>query len=293
MKKNTPNRTVLVGLLLSAVVAQGAVSVELNFDNLSTGNIDGQDGWRVTDQPNRSATVVSGGLSYSAGTVNRNGGSQALQLVLEDTGLGSDPTTDFVGRNITPVGAAGDTVYFSFLMQLNNGKDAYQFVNFGFSGTDTSADTGDDLTNQWSRISSGAAVVRGDDQFRLWDNSGSSTGTNTKPDWELGNETNGGSFLLVGKLTFNGGGSETLDFTINPNSTLEGDATWKTVSADIGVESLNYFGVFANVGDNQTMIIDDILIGTDYSSVVPEPSAYALLMGLAGLGFLLLRRRRQ
>jgi hypothetical protein len=291
--KNTPNRTILVGLLLSAVVAQGAVTVELNFDNLSTGNIDGQDGWRVTDQPNRSATVVSGGLSYSSGTVNRNGGSQALQLVLEDTGLGSDPATDFVGRNITPVGAAGETVYFSFLMQLNDGRNSYQFVNFGLSGADTSADIGTDLSDDWSRISSAAAVVRGDDQFRLWDSSGGATGTNTLNEWTFGNETNGGSFLLIGRLTFNGSGDETLDFTINPNSTVEGDATWKTVSADTGVESLSYFGVYANVGDNQTMIIDDILIGTDYSSVVPEPSTYALFMGLAGLGFLLLRRRKQ
>jgi hypothetical protein len=79
---------------------------------------------------------------------------------------------------------------------------------------------------------------------------------------------------------------------MNPTSFNEGDQTFETMSRNLGSGlSLDYFGIYANLGDNTTIQIDDIMVGDSFGAVVPEPSAYALLFGLGALGVVYLRRR--
>jgi hypothetical protein len=291
------NLLITIPALAVCTTTASAAIVVGDFESLSDGNIDAQSGWRVTPVSDWTANVVSGGLSYSNGSVSVNGGSKALR-VDGSTPLvpNVDPSTDFVGVNFS-FAPSGSTTYFSFLLELEDpADDAYDgFINIGFSGANTSADTGDDLTDDWSRISAGALALRGgNDQVRGWNSSGSraDSGNAMASDEFSGTAT----YLVVGRVVFNGGGNEAISFSYNPNTLTEGDANWVTVNQELGVNSLNYFGIYLNDSEpnaNNPFVIDNIMVGDSYDAVVvPEPTTFAFLSGLLALGVVYWRRRR-
>jgi hypothetical protein len=284
---------IFFSLALGATASAAAIIVE-DFEGLSLGDIDGQSGWRVTPQTGRTASVVSGGISYTNGGVSINGGSQSLQVDGAAT-LGSDPATDFVGLDFN-FAASGSTTYFRFLLDPGNTATSHDaFTAIGFSGVDTSGDTGDDLSDDWSRISSAAVILRGaNDQLRAYDSSGGRVENNLGS----GSYFTGDPFLIVGRVTFDGSGNETVDLLVNPDSTTE-PATWTASisTQNLGVTSLGYFGVYVNdsdPGNNAPFRIDGVAVGDSFSEVLAIPEPSTLMMSVLGLvcGALVMRRRR-
>jgi hypothetical protein len=267
----------LMGFAITAITAQATVTVIDNFESTPAGVLtDGTNGWTVDTQSNRSATVVAGGLSYSIGASNFSGGAQSLQLDLAGTGGSSDPANDFISKTFSGLGGDGQTVWFAFTLGL--AADPEQFISIGFSdGPD-------------SRTDASAAVIRGIDEYRLYDNSGTRS-NNVFDDGDINGTP--GTYRFVGYMTYSASGNETTGWVMNPTSFVEGDQTFETMSRQLGSNlSLDYFGVYANLGDNTTIQLDDIMVGDSFAAVVPEPSTYAALLGLGALGMVMWRRRR-
>jgi hypothetical protein len=268
-----------------------------DFEGMTLGNVEGQNGWIVDNEQaaNRSATVVSGGLSYTADGWNISGGDNALLVDISANGSG-DPAADLVGKSFSPV--SGSSVYFRYV--VNTTSHIPSFVSTGFSGaavTDT-AGSGD-LTAQWSRTSATGIVTRGGssgaDQLRGYDSGGANSNTDIS---EIAN----GTFLVAGKIVFNGGGNEDIFLSINPLADNDGvtpgfqePGSWDaTLSRELGVSSLGYFGLFANNLENDSLTFDNIAVADsweDVVTVIPEPSTF-MLMGLSLAVFLLKFRRR-
>lgn len=90
-------------------------------------------------------------------------------------------------------------------------------------------------------------------------------------------------------MTFDSSGDETYEMWIDPTSTdLTSLTPSATVTADMGVTAFEGLGIFANDSDNGTLTIDEFSV-----AVVPEPSFFATLFGLAAVAFLGLHRRRK
>lgn len=100
--------------------------------------------------------------------------------------------------------------------------------------------------------------------------------------------------LVIGRVTFDSDGNETVSFTLNPNSLTENTNSWTTISRNLGVTEFNTFGVFANRNANGTLALDNIAIADTWNAIaVPEPSTYAAILGLLALGVVAYRRRRR
>lgn len=120
--------------------------------------------------------------------------------------------------------------------------------------------------------------------------------------------TSGSEYMLVAKLTYSKSGSTTsFDsgslWVLNNNNSgsLPSDeaslggsiASFATASTTTADRTPTYLRISngSSVGQN---VFDEIRIGTAFADVVavPEPSTYALLTALAGLGVVMMRRRR-
>ncbi|MCA9247753.1 MAG: PEP-CTERM sorting domain-containing protein, partial [Planctomycetales bacterium] len=257
--------------------AQAARLVADNFDTYTAGNLAGNNGgfevngaWTSAYSSIAQANVVSGGLNYSNGSINLNGGAQSVALT-----AGSDSA---VSRSFSP---QTGTVYFSVLYQPVAGFDVSDHIQFALSDDADVNNAGSigkrSTSNLFARIRS-TSDTNGD------------TGTNA---------VQGVTNLLVGKISKNASTNyNRLELFIDPASLTEPGVPDATVNATLGIDTLSSFVIRTAVFDGGDQMNFDLLqIGTTFDSVVtqpfavPEPTAAALL-GLGLLGLATRRRRR-
>tara|TARA_B110000003_G_C16611826_1_gene519769 strand:- start:891 stop:1724 length:834 start_codon:yes stop_codon:yes gene_type:complete len=231
-------------------------------------------GWTYGDGNNQMATGTSFAtedLSYSSGSVSITGGSHSYKL--EKTGnRGALNSFTFTAQT-------GD-VYFSFLA-----SNAQHFFQVYLSDD---ADTGNSVAVVFDYRNANDVKVNG----RL-------DGQGQENTLDLLDGDGGDSVWVIGKLSKSLDSSNYNQLSIIFNPTDYNEDWDVTATKDIGISEvdtfgLRTFGTGSNGGpaEGDISYIDEIRIGTTFEHVIPEPDTYALLVGLAGLTFVMLRRRR-
>jgi hypothetical protein len=292
MKSKTLLMLSFSGLMSSAMV-HGAVFNFTSVEGYNLGALSGQQGWMAGDPgtgPDPFANVVAGGLSYSSGAIQHNGGDQGLSLLGGGNGR--------VSIALPSTYAPGSTVYFSFLFNHSSGDN---FLWFGLS------DRADSDNGSISALSQNQNVGPGGSQVatprlrsRVRDDAGGQNQANADytaspvfDGWGLMQP--GETQLIVGEIFFGGfTQNSTIRVWLNPTSMTQG-------------ENPNFFdngGRVMNIGSLDTLwirkggtegeaFVDHIMLGDSWDAVViPEPSTYAALFGLLALGLIAWRRRR-
>lgn len=259
-----------LAVALGANTASAAVIATADFEDNTIGSIVGEgggSGWTSNWSSATTANVVSGGLSYSNGSVASNGGSHAMEII-----PGTAVSTPALERSLSTQTV---TLYMSFLWRDSANNDSpTASTDFTQVGFDPSATDGN--PNLSFLRNSGNLLVR----------AGGAGGADSGVDANIGT-----TYMIVLKATRVGGANYTGELWVNPSSLTEGspDAT----IGDTGIGNIGTFLVrTANHEDGDAFQIDNIRVGTEWSDVVlavPEPSA-ALL---GGLGILTLLRRRR
>jgi len=250
-----------------------AASIAMDdFESYAVGGLNGNNGgsgwggaWSATSQ----VSVVSGGLSYSNGSVSINGGSRAARFVPNE---GTNITDGIVSRALAS-GQSG-TVYMSFLFSDTVNPDlsgSNDFIQFGF-------DTGGGNPR--------SSIMRRNGTFQ----SRTTTATGGSADSGISSVV-GNTYLLVFKAEKTGSNYDAISLFVNPSSSLEPVAD-AVASGDSGLASLSALvgrSAFHEIGD--TFLIDQLTIGTSFADVVPvpEPSSWFIV----SLGSVILLRRRR
>lgn len=284
-------RWILSAFLMAAVLAgpprplsAGIIAAD-DFESYALGQLEPASGltpyggsgwsnsWNVLDSDRARVQVVARSMVYSAGSVQVDGGSRALQLLPgNDTG-----GMLLLGRTIA---SQTGTVYLSFLLEAPTVLEST-----GGNTTDDFLQIGMDTSFANPRISGGVAGVPTRFFARTTVNSGSTTyGANVSPT---------STYLVVLKFS---GGYNRADVFINPTSVVEGDhSPTATFTGASGISSLS--DVIFRTARHETGLdwyyIDNVTVGTTFSDVVPvpEPAALALaLMALMAFGVFFLRR---
>lgn len=291
MKMNKTSALHLSIVCSAAFLIAPSVSAQLvSYDGFETYAQDGLDGdnggtgWNSAWEAISSANVVSGGLSYSNGSISIDGGDQALSIT------GSSDNTFL--REFDSTGL-GNEIYFSFLFSPTN-SDASDFYNvFLTNGTATSTNTTKQSPGQIGDLSTSSYNLGA----RMTRNSGIQDLSGT-------GYTDGETYLLVGRIS-NGGSSDPsganfdlVQLWINPTSTIAGaaDAEVDSDAAGAPVGSIVRLGMRSvNIGSGDDYRFDEMRIGSSFESVVtvPEPATYAWIAGITALAGLTIVRRRQ
>lgn len=272
-----------LGLLAPRLSSDAAMIAYDGFNSYSVGDLSGNNGgagWNSAWSSFTAANdVVAGGLSYSAGSLNINGGANTMQKSSGAGGVNADP---YFNRSFSSTSSS--SIWMSFLFQSGNlsGTDFLEFY----------------LSDAAGEGNSGAALVNfgasGANKLGVRANPTLTSGALSS--YGGGTPGAGTTYLLVTRISGDGSGSATnydrVEFWLNPTSTSLGAAT-ASVDLDLEVSSLAYFGVRANgLASTDIFKVDELKIGTTAVDVVPEPNSIALV-GLGFLGFILLRRQNR
>ena len=257
-------------LILSSAFALGItcpgtiILSDFNAPDFAEGELDGQGGWSVAGATG-DHTVAAGGLTYTSGAVNHNGGSQHLNL---SSASGAEPRAS-LGLGAESLDSAG-TFYFSYLFEYGT---QFNWIAFG----DASANDNGSL---------GIAISSNNFQLRARDSAGGQTATN------IAGANAGGTRLVVGKIDFNPAGSSTLSVSVDPDSRDE-PAVWdQTASRTLNITDIDTLWIRKG-GSGNPDNFDYILMGSTYDAVViPEPKAWAFVFGAVAMLCLFIRRRR-
>lgn len=289
LKKNTMNHSLKitlactllgVGFLIGTPRTHAAL---LAYDDFaySAGNVNGDNGgtgWSsawVSSASSVYASVVTGtALAYTGGSISVSGSGTALSIIGGGDGA---LNRSFVGTG------AGSEVFFSFLFQsvVGSGDEFFHFYLSNDADRFNSGGIGD--------FNSGAA----DSRFGARINDGT---TDTTVSSSISYVT-GSTYFLVGRLSTDGSGGaageiDRVELWVNPTSLSLGTASATADDAmGLTIADLDVFSSrMVNFAGTDQVLIDELRIGTDIASVVPEPSAGMLVL-LGGL-FLLARRRK-
>lgn len=262
--------TSIIIVLLTAFVAshgQSFYASDFEAPAYSVGDLNGQNGWTADPVYD----IANAGLDYVNGSINLPGGSQSL--VASEFG-------DEVLFS-TPFSSQSDTFYAAF---------TFNFLNLSASDFFWIALSDDaDVNNSAGFIFSG---VTGPDSItgRL-----RTTGnTSGNPISYTGNNV-ARVVLEVSKVASTD--YNQLRIFLNPSSTIMPILADDTVLGATGISTMNTFLGRMPGGSNQfdpgdELLIDNLLIGSDFASVViPEPSAFGSLVALSALALLRCRRR--
>ncbi|MCC5806546.1 MAG: PEP-CTERM sorting domain-containing protein [Opitutales bacterium] len=249
-------------------------SVVINFtsgEDFDQAVLDGQNGWSVSIPGD--ASVVAGGLSYTAGSVVHNGGDQKLSI------FGGDEARASIA--LPAAYSPGETFYFSFLFNHNSGDN---FTWFAFSGG-----AADDNFS----VSAVGQNAGGQPRLRSRVRDTAQTQVNGNENHDMGNNI---TRLVVGEVFFGGdSANSTITLWMDPTSLDKNDAINPIVNngRNIGITELNTLWIRKG-GNEGEGFIDHIMVGDSWDAVViPEPSTYAALFGAAAFGIVLLLRRRR
>ncbi len=279
---NTPHKNIIRGAsALLAFFTVGALPIQAGllaidtFDGSALGDINGKSGgtgwngaWSVATVTANAAVVSANEITYTFGGVTLGGGN-SLKLL-----NGSNP----LQRDVF---ASADT----------SGQDYY--VSFIFNNTGTTfagwqaKDANVDITNDTIGYTNNGTVGA-----RVGNTSSASAAVFTD------NTTH---FVVIAYTGWNGSNYLTSKIWIDPTTGGEGS---NTVSASYtgtaGKGSSGFLGLYVRTANfdptnSEFMYVDDIRVGTGWTSVVPtaipEPSTYALLAGLATIVLTVARRR--
>jgi len=254
----------------------------LPFDNTG-GNPAGSGTGLRSNWSGSSGTTVAGlsyaGLTSSGNAIQATAGFGGRNAVYRN--MTTDPfLTLRQGSSSANFGNDGNTLWFSFLMQTDTvGDGVRSSIRIGQSGSEFG------IGVNAVGVSGGSAS-----QFTMEMGSlGIASGSNLSGVTAMADTT----YLLVGSINFLSGGDE-INWWINP--TIGGTLG----SADLSVtttNSLSGFQTFQTRIDGASVIFDELRMGTSFAdvtpvTVVPEPSAYAVIAGALGLALVAMRRRK-
>jgi hypothetical protein len=267
---------ILTPLLAFALIApaHGALLLSENFDSLSVGDLNGQNGWSA----DAVLDVASGGLGYSSGDISVSGGTKHAV---------------WSGANAQPIGSKGfasqsDEVWFSLTIKVVATNTSSRFWFY----VSDDADLGN--AGVVGQINTGSNALLGG--YRATTSQFTSAGTSI----DVGN-----TLFIVGRFSQTGtsptvGDYDKMEMWVNPDSTTLGVAFTATNTNGSGISTgIDTFAITA-LGTGSNVIWDNLLVGTSqadvldvYASTIPEPSTFALLGGIGALGFAGLRRRKR
>jgi hypothetical protein len=274
---SVPRFLILIATLLSAASSNAAMIAYDSFDSYAVGPLAAGNGGTGWLNPYSVATgtvnVVSGGLSYTGGSISVNGGTQAVSV------QGASNSNNLITRQFAA--QTGNDIWFSFLFRPVTGAGGDDFLQFWIGANSTVNGSGALLYNSGilnDRITSATGVIT---------NGVSSISASA-----------GTTYFLVGRFSTAGAPSATnydrIELWVNPTSTAAfSGAADVTADRDTGIATgITWLGVrTANLDASDDYRFDELRVGTDALSIVPEPNAGLML--LAGLAALIAIRRRR
>lgn len=284
----------LVGALIAlSLNAQPAIYESFDYtDGALAGNGTGTTGlagdWTSSTSSNPQA-VFSPGLSFN--NLSTTGGA-----VQRPSLQGADFSQVQISAGAqSTLTADNSTIYFSFLVRTDFGNEKFDNNTF-YLGTSDAPDaaweprSGDDVTPG----SGFGFVVNGqDDSSRFlqgFASDGVGTSLTTGSLASYVNDDPAETLMIAGQIDWAANGSNdvmTLWNVVDPSAGLGTNLV--SLSADLDQSTFDTLTILSR----QRGSFDEIRFGTSLAdvSVIPEPSAFALLSGLLGLGWVMLRRR--
>jgi hypothetical protein len=271
-----------VVLALSAWSQVRAQVIASDSFDYPVGSLNGQSGgmgwtgnWAASTV---STAVVSGGLSYSSGSISITGGGTSMRLGASANGDNSQSPTvrQFASQT-------GSDVYFSFLFSSPYGSPA----------------ANDDYFSVWAGNST-PTPFSATNVFQAYERI--ATGSNVGFGVNAGGNVNSASltaqpnvtYLIVGRITNEGttgtgDNYDRIELYLNPTSaTLPATPNAAVNMSGAGLANVDRIGFrFALLDDvNDQYLVDNLVVGSSFASVVPENQT-CFLLGLAGilLGF--------
>ena len=256
----TIRETVIAGGIacaLGGAQALGAVLYTQNFENLTPGGLDGQDGFTAMAQ----AQVADGGLAYANEDVVVAGGARSLTF----TSL--TPANNWVfSREFE---AQSGPVYFALAMtwteQVNDDMLFFALSNDADSSPAALANSGGVYINRNKTSTDG--LING--RMRL---DTSSNQTDTSSNKAGGANTTSPQFIVGCVDKDSSTNYNRLRLWVNPTSYTE-DTPDVTITRDIGISAgLDTFFFFSGASNESTeaMKVDNLRIGTTWADVMPS-----------------------
>jgi hypothetical protein len=235
-------------------------------DNSVAGNATGISTANLRINGTNTASIVSGTMSYSNGSLSLNGGNQYLNLAGNNTSTGTLAST-----LASSIPVSGGSFYMSFLHRFTGG---FNGGDIGYASFQTNA------VNGSSTLMATGSNGNGSRTYLNGTNVSASSGF-------VSGQVN---FFVVQYVT-DGVNWTGANVWVNPTSSTLGAASY-TVSGATGTSTMVAVApLISGLDSGDSVDFDRLQIGTSAFDVIPEPSTWWLLAG-AGTFVMVTHRRR-